>query len=380
MKGMRNSVLRVATVFVLLMAAMFAGAQDAQQKLTVALTWLKKIQGGLAPEVKKDVPALESILRRYYLEPDTLRATEEDIALAFIDTIPKDEDMGTRGGTMDKLRRFEAMLGGTPAPAPAKPAPAKSPSKAKTKTTPKPAPKPKPAPVKVTVKRKIPGIHSKATFTADSRTAPGGKTIGVVNLNINGRSKTVVEVLAGTSKLDAKKRAQVVANRMQSLSKSNRLWWTMLKVGQVKGQYVVGTGGQNFVITADQSFAREWGLTPQSLAKQLILKIRTSLDPEKSDQFGSRDLTAEELRIAAIDLRQQGDALYASNPAGAEEKYKAAIANDPTYGVSYLRIADLKLAKKDSEGAKAILNEGIAVNGMPTDQKASLESKLKSIN
>lgn len=189
----------------------------------------------------------------------------------------------------------------------------------------------------------------------------------------------MVEVLAGTSKLDAKKRAQVVATRMQALSKSNRLWWTMLKVGQVKGQYVVGTGGQNFVITADQAFAREWGLPPSSLAKQLILKIRSSLDPEKSDQFGSRDLTAEELRIAAIDLRQQGDALYASNPSGAEAKYRASIANDPTYGVSYLRIADLQLAKKDTEAAKAILHEGLSVTGLAADQRASLEAKLKSI-
>lgn len=372
MKVMRNSVLRLATVVVLVMACLMAGAQDNQQKLNSALAWLKKVQGGLSPEVKKDVPALESILRRYFLEPDSLRATEEDIALAFLDTIPTDADMETRGGTLDKLKKFEAMLGGTP-PAP-KPAPVKT-----KPNTPKPKPKPKPAPPKVVVKRKIPGVHAKATFTADSRSAPGGKTIGVVNLNISGRSKTVVEVLAGTSKLDAKKRAQVVATRMQSLSKSNRLWWTMLKVGQVKGQYVVGTGGKNFVITADSAFAREWGLTPSALANQLILKIRSSLDPEKSEQFGSRDLTAEELRIAAIDLRQQGDALYASNPAGAEAKYKAAIANDPTYGVSYLRIADLKLAKKDADSAKSILREGIAVTGMTADQRASLDAKLKSL-
>ncbi len=377
MKGMRNSVLKLATVFILLTACLMAGAQGpgSQQKLNAALAWLKKVQGGLSPEVKKDVPALESILRRYFLEPDTLRATEEDIALAFLDTMPTEEDMGTRGGTMDKLKKFEAMLGGSgPTSAPGEPKPKPAP---KPKTPPKT--QPKPAPPKVAVKRKIPGIHSQATFTADSRTAPGGKTIGVVQLNIAGRSKTVVEVLAGTSKLDAKKRAQVVATRMQALSKSNRLWWTMLKVGQVRGQYVVGTGGQNFVITADQAFAKEWGLTPNALAKQLILKIRSSLDPEKSDQFGSRDLTAEELRIAAIDLRQQGDALYASNPSGAEAKYRAAIANDPTYGVSYLRIADLQLAKKDPEAAKAILNEGLAVSGLSADQRASLEAKLKSI-
>lgn len=370
MNAMRNPLFKIATVFVILAGCLLAGAQGNQQKLTAALNWLKQIQAGMTPEVKKDVPALQSILRRYFLEPDTLRATEEDIALAFLETMPKEGDIVDRGGSMDKLRKFEALLGAKPTPPPAvKPKPG----------VPKPKPKPKPTPPKVVVKRKIPGVHSKATFTAESRSAPGGKTIGVVQLNIAGRSKTVVEVLAGTSKLDARKRAQVVATRMQNLSRSNRLWWTMLKVGQVKGQYVVGTGGKDFVITADSAFAKEWGLTPSALASQLILKIRSSLDPEKSEQFGSRDLTAEELRIAAIDLRQQGDALYASNPVAAESKYRGAIANDPTYGIPYLRIADLCLAKKDNEGAKAILNEGLKVTGLVGDQKAALESKLRSI-
>ncbi|MBC8066486.1 MAG: hypothetical protein H7Y17_16770 [Chlorobia bacterium] len=367
---MRNSALKLATLVVLSMGCLLAGAQDNQQKLSAALGWLKKVQGGFTPEVKKDVPALESILRRYFLEPDNLRATEEDIALAFLDTMPKDSDLEARGGTLDKLKRFEALLGAKTTTTP--------PTPKATAKNPKPK-RPKSVPVKVVVKRKIPGVHSKASFTAESRTAPGGKTIGVVQLNIAGRSKTVVEVLAGTSKLDAKKRAQVVALRMQSLNQSNRLWWTMLKVAQVKGQYVVGTGGKNFVITADSAFAREWGLMPNALASQLILKIRSSMDPEKSEQFGGRDLSAEELRIAAIDLRQQGDALYVSNPSGAEAKYKSAIANDSTYGVPYLRIADLHLAKKNLDGAKAILEEGIKVPGMSADQKASLESKLKSL-
>lgn len=370
MNSMRNSALKFAALVVLLMGCLLAGAQDSQQKLSAALGWLKKVQGGFTPEVKKDVPALESILRRYFLEPDNLRATEEDIALAFLDTMPKDSDLEARGGTLDKLKRFEALLGAktTTTPVATKP----------TLSNPRPK-KPKPVPVKVVVKRKIPGVHSKASFTAESRTAPGGKTIGVVQLNIAGRTKTVVEVLAGTSKLDAKKRAQVVASRMQNLSKSNRLWWAMLKVAQVKGQYVVGTGGKDFVITADSAFAKEWGLTPSALASQLILKIRSSLDPEKSEQFGGRDLSAEELRIAAIDLRQQGDALYASNPVGAETKYKSAIANDPTYGVPYLRIADLQLGLKNTNAAKTILEEGLKVQGMSADQKASLESKLKSL-
>jgi hypothetical protein len=365
---MRRSILRFATVVAFALICMIAGAQGNQQKLSEALNWLQKVKSGFTPEVKKDVPALESILHRYFMEPDTLRASEEDIALAFLETMPSDSDLEGRGGTLDKLKKFEALLGAKPKPTPTpKPKPGK------------PKPKPKP-PVKVVVKHKIPGVHSKASFVAEARSAPGGKTIGVVQLNIAGRSKTVVEVLAGTSKLDAKKRAQVVASRMQSLSKSNRLWWTMLRVAQVKGQYVVGTGGKNFVITADSSFAKEWGLTPSALASQLILKIRSALDPDKSESFGGRDLSPEELRIAAIDLRQQGDALYSSKPDQAEVKYKAAISNDPTYGVSYLRLADLYLGKKDNEGAKSILNDGLKVSGMSSDQKGALQSKLNSIS
>ena len=364
--SMKFPILRLTALAALAFCLALVGAQSNQQKLSAALAWLNKVKGGLAPEVKGDVPALEQILRRYYLDPESLRATEEDIALAFIETMPANSDLGARGGTLDKLKKFEALLGAKPKTTPTKPKSGTS----KPKTTPPP---------KVVPKRKIPGVHSKATFAADSRLAPGGKTIGVVQLNVAGRSKTIVEVLSGTSKLDAKRRAQVVATRMQALNRTNRLWWTMLKVSQVKGQYVVGTGGKNFVITADTAFAREWGLPPSGLAKQLVLKIRSSMDPEKSDQFGSRDLSPDELRVAAIDLRQQGDALYASNPAAAEAKYSAAIANDPTYGVPYLRIADLHLAKNNSDAAKAILEQGLQVAGMSADQRASLQDKLKTL-
>lgn len=368
---MRARWIRFAAAVLVLGGSLPAGfAQGGQHTLSEALAWLKKVQPSMDPTVKKDVPALEAILRRYFNEPDSLRASEEEIAVAFLDTMPSDDDLGGRGGSMDKMRKFESLLG-----APAKPAP--TPPK---KTSGNKPPVKPPTPAKVTVKHKIPGIHAKATFSAVSRTAPGGKPIGAVMLSIGGRSKTVVEVLSGTSKLDVQRRAKVVADRMQALSKSNRLWWAMLKVSQVKGQYVVGTGGSNFVITADTAFAKEWGLTPSQLAKQLILKIRSSLDPEKSESFGGRDFSPEEMHVAAVDLRQEGDALYATSKAKAEEKYKSAIGNDPTYAVPYVRLADLYASKGDKVAAQEILKQGLAVEEMSADQKATLSAKLKKLS
>lgn len=345
-------------------AAYGVSTQDSQSPVNLqsALAWLRKVQPSFSPEVKKDVPALEAVLRRYFEDPSSLRATEEDMARAFLATMPDTGDLATRDPAADKMKEFEALMGGGAAKPSGggKPAP--------------PKPKPKPP------KRKIPGIHVTPTFSAKRVSAPGGKTIGAVSLSVNGKSSTVVEVLSSAGNMDVYKRAGVVATRMQRLSKENRLWWTMLKVANVRGQYVVGTSkASDWVITADPAFAKEWGVSPQTLARQLVSKIRTSVDAQAADSFGSRDLTPEDLRLAAVDLRQQGDALYKSSPKSAEAKYRAAIDNDPTYGVPYLRLADLHVSAKNKAGARTVLNEALAVEGMDAVQKADIQKRLATL-
>lgn len=329
--------------------------------LQSALAWLRKVQPSFSPEVKKDVPALEAVLRRYFEDPSSLRATEEDMARAFLATMPDTGDLATRDPAEDKMKEFEALMGGG-----AKPSGGGKP------TPPKPKPKPP--------KRKIPGIHVTPKFSAKRVSAPGGKTIGAVSLAVNGKSSTVVEVLSSAGNMDVYKRAGVVASRMQRLNKENRLWWTMLKVANVRGQYVVGTAkASDWVITADPAFAKEWGVSPQTLARQLVTKIRKSVDAETPDAFGSRDTTPEDLRLAAVDLRQQGDALYQSSPKAAEAKYRAAVENDPSYGVPYLRLAELHMAGKNKTGARSVLSEALAVDGMDAAQKAEIRKKLAVI-
>ncbi len=352
----------LAVCLAISMAAVCAlGAQDNSAKLRDAIAWLNKVQAGFSPQVKKDVPALQAILTRYFTEPDTLRASEEQIAVAFLATMPTAGDVGTRGGNLDKMQEFEALMGSS------KPSPKPSAGHSK--------PKPPPTP-----KHRIPGVSSKPAFVAERVQAPGGKSIGAVKLAISGHSKTVVEVLTPAPNMDVFKRAQVVAKRMQKLSGSNRLWWTMLRPTQVRGEYVVGVGrGSDFVITADKAFAKEWGVSTQDLAKQLVLKIRSAMDAEKSETFGGRDLSPEDLHLAAVDLRQQGDAAFMSSPGQAEAKYNQAIASDPTYSVPYLRLADLYVARHDSAAAKAILDKALGVDGMGADQKADVQRKRSGL-
>ena len=147
-----------------------------------------------------------------------------------------------------------------------------------------------------------------------------------------------------------------------------------------RGEAVVKAAGApgGFLVTADRPFAQEWGLTPSQLAGQLAVKIRNTFDPDSGDEFGGRSETPESKRQAAIDLRQEGDDLFASSPEQAEAKYKAAIQNDATYHVPYLRLADIYRGRRNDE-ARAILEQGLRVEGLTVEQRAEIEAKLKTI-
>lgn len=352
----------------LLVGSAFAH-QDFQPKLGDALAWLDKVKSGFSPNVQADVPAIRAILTRYFNDPGSLRASEEEIATTFLKTVPDPNGIGSRGGGEDRMKDFDALMGGGGGGG--------SSSSGGGHSKPKPKPKPHPVPEP---HHKIPGIHSKPVFTAHRVSAPGGKKIGSVTISSNGSNKTVIEILTPAANYDVYQRAQVVAARMQRIARSNRLWWTTLKVSQVKGQYVVGPArGSEFIITADDAFAKEWGVSTQQLAKQLVVKIRTAVDAEESENFGGRSTTSDDLRMASIDLRQQGDSLFGTDAKAAEEKYQLAIQNDPTYAVPYLRLADIYVARNDSKGAKELLSSALNVEGMSADQKATLSAKLKAL-
>lgn len=356
-------------------------AQDAQQKYKAAITWLHKIEPEFSADMKAMIPSLEAVLERYYLDPDTLRQSERDLAEAFIATMPDTGDgLSGRGSAEDRMKDFAAILGSTPKP---KTAPPKTnpPKTTPPKTTPPKTTPPKTTPPRTMPKIKIPGITSKPVYSAVEKSAPGGKKIGAVMVSIGGRKKTVIEILAKSGGMSLKQRAQIIANRMSALSKKNPLWWTTSKPGAVRGEAVVKVSGApgGYIVTADRYFANECGVTPTQLARQLANKIRTTFDPQSGDEFGGRALTPEDMRQAAIDLRQEGDDLYGTSKTEAEAKYKLAIQNDPSYHVPYLRLADMYKSMGKTDEAKSILEEGLKVEAITGSQRDELNAKLKSL-
>ncbi|RYG45176.1 hypothetical protein EON79_13250 [bacterium] len=323
--------------------------------LASSLSWLKKVAPSLPAHIRSDVPAIESILQRYFTDRDSLRASEEEIAMSFLATMPS--DLSGRGGNGDRLKAFEALMGGSKAP----------PKAGKT-----PPPKPPAG------KKPIPGVHVRTVFGSSIRKAPGGKQIGVVTLGTGAAKKTVVEVVSGTTKLDVGRRASVIASRMQSLANGNRLWWATLTARKVNGSYVVAPkNSSTFIITADSAFAREWGLSPEKLARQLVPRIRAAVDPNGVESFAGRAVTEGDIRDSAVELRLQGDTAFATSAQKAEALYLQAIEADGGYVVPYLRLADIYLARKDKAAARSILEKG--KEGVDAEGRRELEAKLQKV-
>lgn len=369
-------------LFCALIAPGFARqTQDAGTKYKAAVAWLHKVEPQFSAETKQMVPAIEAILERYYMDPESLRASEKALAEAFIATMPGDDNsISGRGSADDRMKDFENLLGSA--------GPAKAPAKAPVKKTGSKVVK-KPAKVVVkkpvtrhsTAKFKIPGITVRPTFSAVERSAPGGNKIGAVVVSIDGRKKTVIEILSQSGGFSLQKRAAIVAKRMAALSAKNPLWWTTAKGGSARGEAVVKVAGapDGFLVTADKQFADACGMTPSRLASTLASKIRNTFDPDRGDDLGGRDVTPDDLRQAAIDLRQEGDELFSSSPSQAEAKYIMAIQNDRTYHVPYLRLADIYKSQGDVQKAKDTIDQALGVTGITGEQRVELEAKRKSL-
>jgi hypothetical protein len=319
-----------------------AQGADARQKLQSALAWLQRTEPSMDAASRKQAPALRAILERYYLDDASITACEADIAEAFLKTMP--DESGANLQTRDPagaLKELQAAL------------------------------------------HKAPGVAERPTFYSGTRRTPGGKSIGYIDVSMQGRRRTVVELLSAPAKTTLIGRAKVIARDMQNVQQRQPLWWTQLSVGRIGSEYVVRAPGapRGYLITADKHFAREWGLSRPSLAKQLITTIRRTFDPAKGTRIAMRDATPtpDEVRSDAVELRQAGDDAYARDPAEAEAKYRAAIETDPAYAVPYLRLADLLASAHRSADAKSILRQALAVTQIPADQRADLRKRLAQL-
>ncbi len=323
-----------------ILAPVPARGQAGEVRLKKALQLLDRLEPAYDSEMRSYGPAIRAIVIRKFRDPASLTASEDDLVTelfrgteledpppAFISRSPE-----------EKLQELKAFI-----------------------------------------ETKAPGIAKKPTFHSGERSTPGGKRIGYVEVQMQGRHRTVVEILAAPPHLTLRKRADTIAAGMRTLHARDPLWWTHMSVGRVRGEYVVQAprAPRGYIITADQDFAKEWGLSRPKLAAQLIRTIRSTFDPNLVVAIRGDD--PDLLRQKAVDLRTQGDAAYGSDPKRAEESYRAAISTDPGYAVAYTRLAGLYRSERRVADARQVLDRALRAPTLPSDARRDLEAQLHSL-
>ncbi|HVL39622.1 MAG TPA: tetratricopeptide repeat protein, partial [Fimbriimonadaceae bacterium] len=390
-----------ACCLALLGAAMFAPAQDAEAKAKYqeAITYLTKIESELDPEVRTYVPALKAALERYYLNKAELLLSEKQLVETFLEEM-KDPANAPRTGTLvsrgrgDKLPKLSALLKSkTAAPPAAKPEPPKAQPPVKnpptknpptkkppTKSPPaKPAAKPVTKPAVKAPNFKLPGVTTRPVFSSTVRTV-AGKRIGVVSVSIENRRQTLVEIMSDSGGFTIAKRADLIADRLRDLHKKDALWWMHLSSGRANNQVIVKApkAPDGTLVTADPAWASECGVSPEQLAKMLVSNIRNAFDDRPGSLIHRGDPTPEELRTMSVRLRMSGDEQYQSNPAEAEQKYRQAIAADPSHLAPHLRLADLLIQQGRKDDARQVLQSALEAP-LKDDEKAQVQRKLDSL-
>jgi hypothetical protein len=296
-------------------------------------------------DLQPKIPMLRSLLARYF-DGEVMTESEVEVAHITLDDIGygSSTTVGTRGASLDDL-----MGGGAPAA----------------------SHKPAGHAVNVTT------VRSKPKFTSGVSELPGHGSLAWVKIEIEGRSRKVIEV-PGSDRLSAGSRAKAIATRMAELSDKDRLWWMETGVGNFKNEVVVTAPGapKGFVVTADKPYAKEVGKTPTQLARYIIAKIKSTMDNRGGSIYGTRALP-DDSRNDAINLRQDGDDLFASKPADAEAKYRSAIQTDPTYAVAYVRLIELLLGEKKGDEAEKVRTDGLQAVDSDAD-KTSIQNAGKS--
>jgi tetratricopeptide (TPR) repeat protein len=216
-----------------------------------------------------------------------------------------------------------------------------------------------------------PGVKAMPQFVAGQRKTPGGRKIGFVTLKVGDEKKTVAEIFTAAGGYDQFERARQVSRRMQTAHKADPLWWTQMRVGNIRQNPVVAVpqSPDGYIITADANFARAWNTDQESLAKRLINNIRLTYD-----RLPGRPIVPE----TAVDLRIKGDEAYDSgNVQEAEQCYLKAKTKDRSYAEVYQRLAELYAAQNQTEKMRQVVQEALSLPSIDEEQRKELQQLLQ---
>ena len=143
-----------------------------------------------------------------------------------------------------------------------------------------------------------------------------------------------------------------------------------------EGQWVVATPGapSGFLVTADRDFARQNQLTEAQLAQSLIDNIVAAMRGLRK----AVPETVQEIQMAAIEVRQKGDAaLEAGDIKLAETCYAQAKNFMPDYVMAYLRLAHVYAQSGRKAQARDLLKQAATLKTLTPELKRSVEQQLK---
>lgn len=243
-----------------------------------------------------------------------------------------------------------------------------------------------------------PGAGVPRVQSGQVKTPLNHRTIGFVDLYVDGKRNRIVEILTSVGGLTVGQRADRIAGRVRDLIKLRPEWWRSVGAGRVRGQFVVQVrGGDGLLVTADPGFARENLCTPPVLARRIAAQIRGAYG-QKVDwlqvaglpQSGRRSVQAlsvaaraESDRAEAARLRQDGDLALVSGVIDSEEtaesKYHVALDRAPNYVAPMLRLAELYLKQGKAQEAEQMLLRAARVPDLSAEEKveiAALRAKL----
>lgn len=202
---------------------------------------------------------------------------------------------------------------------------------------------------------KIASAGKSVTYTSGVVRKPGGMESGYVDMTKGARKTRIVEIPTAVGDLGVSARAKMIARRMTSVQQRDPAWWSRITSGQAAdGQAVVSlpSGPVPYILTADANFAKEWNTSPTTLAQRLVTKIRSAI--ETSTAKGVLATPEEE---AVLD-KQAGDEAYAKgDKAAAEQHYKQAIKDSPSYLIAYKLLIGVYKEQNKADQIKALITD-----------------------